>query len=395
MAFDYLEKQLRQTADQSRQRRLNLMTIEGTFISSDDGRRFVNFGGNDYLGVVADQTSRTTRVSDPYTPTVPSGASASSLVCGWTSHHADLADQIARLERTEAAVVFPSGYAACSGTIATLGGPRDLILSDVLNHASLIDGCRAAKATKLIYPHLDCDFIRDALSARRGEFESVWIVTDGVFSMDGDAAPIPDLVEIADRYDCSLIVDEAHGTGVLGDSGGGLCEAMEMRDRVAIRIGTLSKAIGHQGGFVAGPKVVIDYLIQFSRPLIYSTALSPIVAAGAADVIRSFPNWQDRRNRIADLSRMFRERINICLPSSAVPNLSRLESGIPIVPVIIGSDQDAVSLSKRLGDAGFFVPAIRPPTVPDGTARLRVSITAVHQPEQLRDLADAIKHSFV
>jgi len=377
--FSGLRKSLQAVEDQSRRRRLRSMTIEGVFLQTPDGQRLLNFGGNDYLGVVADQSCE--QIARPARPS--SGASASSLVCGWTPHHERLARSIASLEATEAAVVFPSGYAACSGTIAAVCREGDWILSDALNHASLIDGCRSSKASREIYPHRNVDHVERLLRQRRHHYQSTWIVTDGVFSMDGDVAPLEDLVRLAETYDAQIIVDEAHGTGVLGDRGGGLCDALGLQDRIAIRIGTLSKAIGHQGGFVAGPQVVIDYLVNFCRPLIFSTALSPVVAAGAADVIESLGSWTERREHLHQLSRHFRGRLD--LP------IEPIEGTVPIVPVVLGHDADTVAASERLRQSGFFVPAIRPPTVPEGTARLRVSLNASHSIDQLDQLADAIR----
>jgi 8-amino-7-oxononanoate synthase len=379
LSFDELHRRLQVADAATRRRQLQEGTVEGVYVRTLDGQRLLNFGGNDYLGVVANHSS-----SSLPTNTIPRGASASSLVCGWSSHHTQLANALARLERTESAVVFPSGYAACSGTIATLCQADDLILSDELNHASLIDGCRMSKATRLIYPHVDLAYVAKMLKNHRSKYGNVWIVTDGIFSMDGDLAPLRELVSLAQDYDARLIVDEAHGTGVLGRTGGGLCEALGVQDQVSIRIGTLSKAVGHQGGFVAGPKVVVDYLIQFCRSLIYSTALSPTIAAGASEVIEAFSDWGDRRDRVARLSRSFVKQLNL-------PRLQdELESGVPIIPVILGSDKQAVGLSMELRGDGFFVPAIRPPTVPEGTARLRVSISAAHNEEQVESLAHAI-----
>ncbi|MCM2374960.1 aminotransferase class I/II-fold pyridoxal phosphate-dependent enzyme [Aporhodopirellula aestuarii] len=381
---------LQQMSTLGRRRRLTVQCVSGPYLLDDHSNRLLNFGGNDYLGVVADRLTNRLLTSEG-TPDAAPGATASALVCGWTPQHDQLAREIARVEKTEAAVIFPSGYAACSGTVATLCRENDLILSDQLNHASLIDGCRASKAHCEVYPHRDVAFIEDFLNLRRSDFRHVWIVTDGVFSMDGDAAPLDKLVPIAAKHDGQLLVDEAHGTGVLGTRGGGLCEAMGLQDQIAIRIGTLSKAIGHQGGFVAGPQVVIDYLIQFCRTLIFSTALAPQTAAGACEVVTTMAEWNDRRLHVAHLAAHLRERIAALHAPQATAsntNASDLERGIPIVPIIIGGDQDAVDLSGALRQRGFYVPAIRPPTVPEGTARLRVSLSAAHQLEHVDSLVD-------
>jgi 8-amino-7-oxononanoate synthase len=371
--FDDLDRRLSELDENQRRRNLVPRTSDGVYLVDADGRRLLNFGGNDYLGLAAER--RTSQVEP--------GSGASPLVCGWTAAHGQLAETIARFESTEAAVLFPSGYAACSGCVATLAEAGDLILSDQLNHASLIDGCRLSRADRVIYPHRDTNSLEQILTQKRGEFHRVWIVTDGVFSMDGHVAPLPELCELAERHDACLIVDEAHGTGVLGDSGSGVCEALNVKDRVAIRIGTLSKAIGAQGGFVAGPQIVIDYLINRCRSLIYSTSLAPaavLAALAAFDLIRDQP---ERRRHVQQLARHVRDGLSI--------DASPLEASVPIIPIVIGGDEAALAASDELVKAGFYVPAIRPPTVPDGTARLRVSLSAAHEETMVESLVSAIK----
>ena len=398
--FADFSAELDQIRDDGRLRRLIPRSIDGAYLVDDAGNRQLNFGGNDYLGIVADppiaQSSRTAE-----TTTQAGGSTASALVCGWSPLHQRLARQIAAFESTAAATLFPSGFAACSGTVATLARDGDLILSDELNHASLIDGCRLSPATRIVYPHRSVDRVTEILQKRRSEFRRAWIVTDGVFSMDGHVAPLPQLCDVAERCDADLIVDEAHGTGVLGTSGSGLCEATGTKSRVAIRIGTLSKAVGCQGGFVAGPKPLIETLINRCRPLIYSTSLSPQVVQAAIasfDLIASEPQ---RRAKVTRLARRFRDQIaNVTRPSldgqqkhpaSQQDELGELERGVPIIPVHIGADSAAVRCAAELAVGGFYVPAIRPPTVPAGTARLRVSLSAVHTGAMIDRLAVAIR----
>ncbi|GAB5517506.1 aminotransferase class I/II-fold pyridoxal phosphate-dependent enzyme [Rhodopirellula baltica] len=378
MSLQPLHDRLEAIAQEGRTRKLCARKVEGVHVVEADGRRLMNFGGNDYLGVVADET----RGCDLQSPHETHGATASALICGWTPRHEALARCIAELEMAEAAVVFPSGYAACSGAIATLAGEGDLILSDELNHASLIDGCRLSKAERVIYPHRDLDFVEHVLTDRASKAGLTWIVTDGVFSMDGDIAPLPQLADLAERFGAHMMVDEAHGTGVLGRRGGGLCDAMGVSDRVTVRIGTLSKAVGHQGGFVAGPQVVIDTLVNACRSLIYSTSLAPIVAEGAHRVIQRLSLWQDRRDRLAHLSRLFRRRMNL--------EAGGIEAGIPIIPLVIGEEAETVRASQAMRENGFFVPAIRPPTVAPGQSRLRVSITSAHRDHDIELLADIL-----
>jgi 8-amino-7-oxononanoate synthase len=371
--FDHLARQLAQLEEHQRLRKLVPRDSDGIHLVGPDGRRLINFGGNDYLGLAAERC---------VSPACQTGSGASALVCGWSGLHQRLAETIADFEATQSAVLFPTGLAACSGTIATLAEAGDLILSDAINHASLIDGCRLSRATRVVYPHRDCDFVEETLKQRRGEFHRVWILTDGVFSMDGHLAPLDRLCDIAEAYDACLIVDEAHGTGVLGDTGSGVCEAMGVKKRVPIRIGTLSKAIGSQGGFVAGPKLVIDFLVNRCRTLIYSTSLAPSAVRAAIDAFAVIGDQPQRRSRVQALARDLRQRLSI--------EADALEATVPIIPVVIGEDDRAVAAAARLAEQGFFVPAIRPPTVAEGTARLRISLSAAHNEAMIQTLAETI-----
>jgi 8-amino-7-oxononanoate synthase len=371
-SFDYLNQRLSTLGGRQRLRTLVPRVCDGVYLVDAAGRRLLNFGGNDYLGFVAERR----------TSQGPCGSGASPLVCGWTDEHQRLADKIAKFESSESAVLFPSGYAACSGTVATLAEAGDLILSDELNHASLIDGCRLSRAQRIVYPHRDCQFVQRTLTQNRSDFQRVWIVTDGIFSMDGHVAPVAELCEIAEQHDASLIVDEAHGTGVLGETGSGVCEALGVKDQVSIRIGTLSKAIGSQGGFVAAPQLVIDYLVNRCRSLIYSTALAPAAVSAAMDSFDAIRDQPKRRIRVQKFARQLRESLSI--------EVNQIEAAVPIIPVVIGGDEQTVAASQRLREAGFYIPAIRPPTVPEGTARLRISLSAAHDDAMVAGLADAI-----
>ncbi len=372
--------QLEHRKQQNRLRRLTPFRADGIHLIGPDGERLVNFGSNDYLGLAADS-----RWGDQGGSV---GSTASGLVCGWTDRHQVLAERLADFEQTEAAVVFPSGFAACSGSVATLCGAGDLILSDQLNHASLIDGCRLSRAQCIVYPHADCDHVEKLLQANASDHQRVWILSDAVFSMDGDLAPLPRLCDLADQYGAMLLVDEAHGTGVLGETGSGACEHLGVKDRVAVRIGTLSKALGGQGGFVVGPQIVIDYLINHCRSLIYSTALCLPAVECAIDSLRRLDAEPDRRTWVRCLARQLRQALKI----ESSPHFdSIVEPDVPIVPVSVGSDARAVALSAQLRQNGLFVPAIRPPTVPEGESRLRVSLSAAHDSQMLQALVDALQ----
>ncbi len=372
-SFDYLANQLARLDARDQLRRLVPRRHDGIFWIDENGRRLINFGSNDYLGLAASKT----------VDAVATGAGASALVSGWTVEHEALATRIAEFESTEAAVLFPSGYAACSGTVAALAGANDVIFSDQFNHASLIDGCRLSRAKCIVYPHRNTDFLTKSLTECRHLFERVWIVTDAVFSMDGNIAPLVELCDISDRFDAALIVDEAHGTGVLGTTGGGLCEALEVKERVPIRIGTLSKAVGTQGGFVAAPRVVIDFLVNRCRPLIFSTSLAPAAVRAADQAIKSFPYQRDIRERVQGHAKRVRRSMSLLTDCE-------IENGIPIVPYILGDEAATIAASKRLAEAGLYVPAIRPPTVPIGTSRLRISLSAAHDDTMINTLLNAL-----
>jgi 8-amino-7-oxononanoate synthase len=304
-------------------------------------------------------------------------------VTGWTEAHDELAEALALFERAEAAVLFPTGYAANLGTIAALVGPGDAVYHDRLNHACLIDGTKLAGASLRVYPHADADRLDAILRRERARFRRVLIATDGVFSMDGDLAPLRELVEIADRFDAMLLVDEAHGTGVFGPDGRGACSELGVADRVPIRVGTLSKALGSLGGFVAGSRRLIDHLVNSARTLIYSTALPPAAAAAADEGLKIARSEPWRRERAWALG----DRLRGSLREAG---LQVVDSSGPIVPVILGEPGAALAESARLRELGFLVPAIRPPTVPAGTSRLRLSLSAAHQEADLEGLMDAL-----
>lgn len=361
--FQNLQLRLDGLAAKGSLRSLKCWPEEWTDPNEATGAGWVNFGSNDYLGLASQSLAENSRHAR--------GAAASALICGYTEPHRRLGRMLAAWEQTEAAVLLPSGYAACSGALATLPQANDLILSDALNHASLIDGCRLSAATKMIYPHGQTAKVEEWLLRHRGEFDRVWIVTEGVFGMDGKLAPLAKLCDLADAHDAIMIVDEAHGTGVLGDDGSGACSHCGVKARVPIRIGTLSKAIGTQGGFVVGPRVVIDYLINFCRPLIFSTAPPPSVISAAIASVQTLQQEPNRRARVRSLSSRVRQHLGILQDSDQ-------EAEIPIIPIILGGNEDTLRAAAQARAEGLFIPAIRPPTVPPGTSRLRVSLSSAH-----------------
>ena len=344
-----------------------------------DDRRLLNFGSNDYLGYAGDV--RLTKAAAKAACAEGFGAGASPLVSGHSRAHDLLEGVIAELLDVPAAVTFPSGFAANSATIAALVGSGDLVASDARNHASIIDGCRLARAEVDVYPHRDLAAL-DTLLTRAAGGRRRLIVTDSLFSMDGTLAPLADLCDLARRHRAMLMVDEAHATGVFGQRGSGLVEAMGCSDGVHVRTGTLSKAVGAAGGFVAGHADLVRWLRHSARAWIFSTAHPPPVAAAATRAVGLFREEPHRRRELLERAAEFRGRLRA----------AGLDSGAEaqIVPIVIGPPQAAVAVAARLADRGFFVPAIRPPSVPPGRSLVRVSLSWLHSPSDLESLADAI-----
>jgi 8-amino-7-oxononanoate synthase len=332
-----------------------------------DGRRFVNFASNDYLGMAA----------DPALPEVVSrtvlrggwGSGASPLVVGRSAVHAELERRLAKFLGCEAALLFPTGFAANLGTIPVLVGNQDLIFSDEKNHASIIDGCRLSQARTVIYPHGDHQRLAELVAAKSARRKL--IVTDGLFSMDGDLAPLDELADIAQTNDALIMVDEAHALGVIGPAGRGAAAHFDVVDRVAIRVGTLSKSFGSHGGFVAGSRALIDLLANRARSYVFSTAgpvASAAVALAAMHIMRDEPG---RRERLLQMSNHVRQQLR-----AQGWDTGRSESHI--VPVVIGDSAKTVQCAEQLRESSLWVPAIRPPSVPPGGALLRISLSSAH-----------------
>ena len=343
-----------------------------------DGQRLINFATNDYLGLRHDR--RLVEAARMSLCSAGVGAGASPLVSGYSLALAELEQRIAQWQGTEASLVFSSGLAMNIGVIAALVGPEDLVLSDRLNHASLIDGCRLSGAHKRIYAHNSIDEARKILSQERGRYQRALIVTESIFSMDGDLAPLRELQELCQAYDAGLLVDEAHASGLYGATGAGLGELYAATSGWLGKLGTLSKAIGTCGGYVAGSRELIDFLVNKCRSYIFSTAIAPPIVAATAASVRLMPQLGDRREKLHALSGQLRSELQ-----ASGWQVSSDDS--PIVPVIVGDNATAVELSHRLLAAGFYAPAIRPPTVPAGSARLRISLCALHSHDQIGELA--------
>jgi glycine C-acetyltransferase/8-amino-7-oxononanoate synthase len=363
-----------------------------------DGREFLNFSSNDYLGLANDP--RLKRAAQRAIEEYGVGAAASRLICGNLAPYAALETKLARFKAKEAAIVFGSGYAANVGVISALVGEGDIVILDKLCHASIIDGARLSGATLRVYPHnnlkrleellvgaipdreRDGSRTRSAATARKPP--RVLLITETVFSMDGDLAPLKEIVELKDKYSAWLMIDEAHATGLYGEHRRGLAEALGVEDDVEITMGTLSKALGCQGGYVVGSQVLIDFLRNKARSLIYSTALPPAIVAAAAAAVDFVMSEEGHKRR----DQLWR---NVSEMKNGLSNLGiRNESRSPIIPIVAGGETAAMEMSRELCENGFFVPAIRYPTVPKGKARLRVTVTAGHNSEDIRGFLRAL-----
>lgn len=292
--------------------------------------------------------------------------------------------------RSEDALVFSSGYAANLGVIACLAGAGDLILSDQLNHACLIDGCRLSRARTQIFPHNDVGFVRDFLQANRHQFERVLIITESVFSMDGDLADLRSLTDLADQYGSGLLVDEAHATGVYGPGGCGMLGELGLEGRCLAKLGTLSKALGNVGGYVGGSRLLIDYLINHCRSYIFSTAAATSIMYAAEAALAEMLKMDTERRELRQRAMYVRHALRQQGWHVPVAGQQGQPDDSPIIPVVVGAETVALELSERLLQQGIYVPAIRPPTVPEGTSRLRISLTAEHDQEAVQRLATAM-----
>lgn len=365
--------------------RRSLRVVEssrGTLITIA-GRELVNFSSNDYLGLAShpEIASAMAEAAQRW----GAGSTASRLICGTGAEHAALEEEIAAAKGTEAALVFSTGVAAATGTIPALVGRGDVVILDKLAHACLIDGVHASGAKMRVFPHNDLAKLESHLKWARETHPKgrTLIVTESVFSMDGDLAPLREIVELKDRHGAILFLDEAHAVGVRGRGAQGLAGELGLADRIEIQMGTLGKALGVSGGYIAGSRTLIDFLINRARSFIFSTAPSPAIAAASRASLRivQSPEGDALRTRLQENLSLFAGAMKAKLPQSA------------IMPLILGGEEQALSEAARLQEAGFFVPAIRYPTVPRKTARLRITLSAAQSHEQIRRLAEAIQEN--
>lgn len=393
-----LENELKEELDELEKNDLLRTVDDLRFISStkaidNDGEEFLVFGTNNYLGLTHHpKVMEACKDASEY----GTGSTGSRLTTGASFEARELENNISEFKNTESTLIFNTGYMTNLGVIYALTKENDVIFSDQLNHASIIDGTRISKASVRVYKHKDTSDLENLI---KKEIESnnepnnksnFFIVSDGVFSMDGDIAPLPKLVEIANEYNCTLIIDEAHATGVIGKNGKGTVEyykdktGIDLTDSVDLQIGTLSKALASEGGYVSGKQVYIDYLINKSRPFIFSTALSPSTIASANAALNLLKeNSEEYLSNLNENTRLMRNLLNDA-------GLNVVDGETPIIPIIIGPAELANRFSKKLEKEGILVSSIRPPSVPKGESRLRLTIIATHTREEIKSTANTI-----
>ncbi|RID84081.1 8-amino-7-oxononanoate synthase [Peribacillus asahii] len=378
---DYLSQELQQIREQGLFRTLRRIDASSDTETVLEGKKVLLFSSNNYLGLAND--SRMKEKAIEAIKQFGTGSGGSRLTTGNLSLHEQLERDIASFKGKEASLVFSSGFLANVGIISTLMKQGDVILSDSLNHASIIDGCRLSKADTVIYNHVDMNDLEKKLQSVTS-YQRKLIVTDGVFSMDGNIAPLPAIVSLAQKYGAMVMVDDAHSTGILGKTGAGTAEYFGLTNQIDLLMGTLSKSIGAEGGYVAASHSLIQYLRNKARSFIFQTALSPSVVAASIEGIRIIREERERSVRLLENAEFLRNGLK-------KSGFSLVDGSTPILAVLIGSAQDAVHFSKRLEEEGIFAPAIRPPTVPEGMSRIRLTIMATHRQEQL----EYALHTFV
>jgi glycine C-acetyltransferase len=372
--LQYLTDELNKLREQKLYQKLRVLETEQLPVSRFDGREVINLSSNNYLGLTTHPKLRARALEAIQKWGVGSGAVRT--IAGTMAIHMELEEKIARFKHVEASVVFQSGFTANAGTVQAILGREDIIISDQLNHASIIDGCRLSRAEIKIFPHKDIEACETILKGLEGRSCRKLLITDGVFSMDGDIAPLPQLVELAEKYGCIMMIDDAHASGVLGRNGRGTVDHYNLHGRVDIQVGTLSKAIGALGGYVCSTRDTIDFLYHRARPFLFSTSHPPSVAAtclAAFQVLEEEPQLIDR---LWANTKFFKEGLKKLGFNTGV-------SETPITPVIVGDAALAHQFSRELFAAGVFAQSLGFPTVPEGKARIRTIVTATHTQQEL------------
>jgi glycine C-acetyltransferase len=381
-ALSFLHEQIEEWRTEGTYQRLRVLESESAAESRFDGKLVVNLASNNYLGLTTHPKLREAAIEAVRRFGVGSGAVRT--ISGTMSLHMELEERIAAFKNVEASVVFQSGFAANAGTVSAILGPEDHIVSDELNHASIIDGCRLSRAKIHVFPHKDVDAAEKILAELAGAAGRKLLISDGVFSMDGDIGPLPGLVEAAEKHGAIMMVDDAHASGVLGRNGRGTIDHFGLHGRVHVQVGTLSKAIGVLGGYVCGSRDLIEFLYHRARPFLFSTSHPPAVAAAclaAFDVLEREP---ERIARLWENTRYFKQGL-------ASEGFDTGISETPITPVIVGEARLAHELSRELFSEGVLATGIGFPTVPKGRARVRTIVTATHTRDELDRALEAFR----
>jgi glycine C-acetyltransferase len=385
--LSYLADQMNELKQKGTHFKLRVLEDEQAPECTVDGKHVINLASNNYLGLTTHPKLREAAIAA--TKKYGVGSGAVRTVSGTMSIHMELEEKIARFKNTEACVVFQSGFAANAGTVSAILGKDDFIISDELNHASIIDGARLSRAKIKVFRHKDTAHAEELLKDIAGEPGHTLIITDGVFSMDGDIGPLPALCDLAEKYGAIMMIDDAHSSGVLGRNGRGTVDHYKVHGRVDIQVGTLSKAIGALGGYVCGSKDLIDFLYHRARPCLFYTEQPPSVAAtsnAAFDVLEKEP---ERMDKLWANTRFFKKELGLLgfnIGGSITP-----ASETPITPIIIGDGRLTMEFSRELFNEGVFTPGIAFPTVAEGKARLRTIMTATHTQDQLTKALEVLK----
>jgi len=382
--LQYIADQLNELRAKGVAPKLRVLEGEQKAVCTFDGKEVINLASNNYLGLATDKRLR--KASLEATKKLGVGAGAVRTIAGTMQLHMQLEEQIAKFKNVEACVVFQSGFTANAGTVSAVLGKEDLIISDELNHASIIDGARLSRATIKVFKHKDVKDCERILQEHASFPGKKLIITDGVFSMDGDIAPLPELCSLAEKYGCIMMVDDAHSSGVLGRGGRGTIDHFDCHGRVHIQVGTLSKAIGSMGGYVCGSRDLIDFLYLRARPFLFSTSHPPATAAAcqAAFTLLDSPDGEKLVKKLWANTKFFKRELK-------KRGFQFKVSETPIIPIHVGDAAKAFEFSRKLFDAGVFAPAVGYPTVAEGKARLRAIVSAAHKRDQLLKAAEILE----
>lgn len=378
----FLKEKIQELKDQGVYRDLPVLESPNEPEIILNGKKVINLSSNNYLGFA--NHPRLKKAAIDAIEKYGTGAGAVRPIVGNMKIHEDLEEILAKFKREEAAFIYQSGFNCNAGTIQAITEAGDIIISDELNHASIIDGTRLSRANKAIYKHSDMDSLEEVLKKNRDKYKNMLIITDGVFSMDGDIAKLPEIVELAEKYEAMTYVDDAHGSGVLGESGRGTVDHFNLHGRVDFSMGTLSKAIGVIGGYVAGSQTMYDWLNHRARPVLFSTSLPPASVGPIIESLKMLMESTQYTDRLWDNAKYFSKKLGKL-------GFNIGNSSTPITPVIIGEESKAMAFSKKLMDRNVFVSAIVFPTVPKGTGRVRCMVTAAHTKAQLDEAVEAFE----